>query len=182
MQVTLSKLLQGRAMSPVSDRWPATYKSYVLIIVISVKNIGQTLKSYALSLNSPHQSNYAPKLRLTHHMHITQPNTCSVIYPDNPVHKSAKTCTVLSCSSDRACAHVLWWRYSQPLGSLSVWHLWAFICVSIIVMYKLMSGWNTNEWATFGQSQSTGQGQGRDVISGHKCVCVCVCVWGFHLI
>lgn len=83
-----------------------------IICIDHRNNIGQTLKSYALSLNSPHQSNYAPKLRLTHHMHITQPNTCSVIYPDNPVHKSAKTCMVLSCSSDRACAHVLWWRSS----------------------------------------------------------------------
>lgn len=50
-----------------------------------------------------------------------------------------------------------------------------YMCVSILVMYKLMSGRNTNEWATFGPSQSTGQGQGRDlIISGSNWLCVCL--------
>lgn len=127
--MTVQKLLQ-RSATPVSDRWPTTYKSYVLIIVIIVENIGQTLKSYALSLNSPHQSNYAPKLRPTHRMHITQFNTSVQWFtPAIQLINQPKTCVVLSCSSDKVCAYAL--RSSQALGPLSVWHLVSvgFICV-----------------------------------------------------
>ena len=49
-----TEALMGRSNILLFDQWPATYKSYVLIIVIIALNTGQTVKSHALSLNSPH--------------------------------------------------------------------------------------------------------------------------------
>lgn len=52
-----------------------------------------------------------------------------------------------------------------------------YMCVSIFVMYKLMSGRNTNERATF-WAETTGQGQGRYVIISRSNG---LCVWGWGL-